>query len=108
MVDGSARIVASTIVPATQRAAHSATPRAEAGPTMRDDPTAPKTFGALLEQLMLRAGIWDTVLARRIGASRSEVFRWRTGRVMPTWRNVERLQNALQWSSGGALVPLDP
>src|ERR1044071_2728617 len=66
-----------------------------------------QSFGAFLEKLMLRAGIWDTALARRLGASRSEVFRWRTGRAMPTWRNVERLQNALQWSSGGALVPLE-
>jgi hypothetical protein len=40
---------------------------------------APKSFGALLEELMLRAGLWDTSLARRLGASRSEVFRWRTG-----------------------------
>lgn len=67
-----------------------------------------KSFGAHLESLMLRAGIWDTALARRLGASRSEVFRWRTGRAMPTRRNLERLQNALQWSSDGVLVPLDP
>ena len=69
---------------------------------------APKTFGVLLEQLMLRAGIWDTALARRLGASRSEVFRWRTGRAMPTRRNLERLESALQWSSNGTPMPLEP
>jgi hypothetical protein len=67
-----------------------------------------QSFGAFLEKLMLRAGIWDTALARRLGASRSEVFRWRTGRAMPTRRNLERLQNALQWSSDGAPIPLEP
>src|SRR5437764_9646987 len=73
---------------------------------MPDD--TPSTFGAALEQFMLRAKIWDTALARRLEASRSEVFRWRTGRAMPSRRNLERLQNALQWSSNGTLMPLDP
>lgn len=56
---------------------------------------------------MLRAKVWDTVLARRIGASRSEVFRWRTGRALPSRRNLERLQGALSWAAGGTVVPLD-
>jgi hypothetical protein len=73
---------------------------------MPDD--TPHTFGAALEQFMLRAKIWDTALARRLEASRSEVFRWRTGRAMPSRRNLERLQNALQWSSNGTLLPLAP
>lgn len=75
-------------------------------PAMPDD--VPPTFGAALEQFMLRAKIWDTALARRLEASRSEVFRWRTGRAMPSRRNLERLQNALHWSSNGTLMPLDP
>src|SRR5947208_14445125 len=110
MADGIARIVACTMAPATSRAASDATRPAHrlTGVTMSAADPTPKTFGALLEKLMLRAGIWDTALARRLGASRSEVFRWRTGRAMPTRRNLERLQNALQWSADGVLVPLDP
>lgn len=73
-----------------------------------DGAAAPRSFGAELERLMLRAEVWDTALARRLGASRSEVFRWRTGRTLPTRRNLERLQHALQWSSNGVLMPLDP
>jgi hypothetical protein len=75
---------------------------------MIDGSPTPKTFGAELERLMLRAEVWDTALARRLGASRSEVFRWRTGRALPTRRNLERLQHALQWSANGALMPLEP
>jgi hypothetical protein len=80
---------------------------------IRDDEAQPKgasqpsTFGAALEQFMLRAKIWDTALARRLEASRSEVFRWRTGRAIPSRRNLERLQNALQWSANGTLMPLE-
>ena len=71
-------------------------------------PQQPKSFGEVLEQLMLRANVWDTALARRLGASRSEVFRWRTGRALPSRRNLERLQNALQWSADGSPMPLEP
>src|SRR3954453_2865675 len=81
--------------------------RSRTGVTMSNADPPAKSFGAHLEQLMLRAGIWDTGLARRLGASRSEVFRWRTGRAMPSRRNLERLQNALQWSSNGTLMPLE-
>jgi hypothetical protein len=66
------------------------------------------SFGELLEQLMLRAKVWDTALARRLGASRTEVFRWRTGRALPSRRNLERLQQALQWSAEGTMMPLEP
>jgi hypothetical protein len=66
------------------------------------------SFGDVLEQLMLRAKVWDTALARRLEVSRSEVFRWRTGRTLPSRRSLERLQGALHWSNNGALVPLDP
>lgn len=64
-------------------------------------------FGDLLEQLMLRATVWDTALARRLEVSRSEVFRWRTGRSLPSRRSLERLQGALHWSDNGSLIPLD-
>ena len=56
---------------------------------------------------MVRAGLWDTTLARRLGASRSEVFRWRTGRTLPSRRNLDRLESALQWSNGPDNVSLD-
>lgn len=75
---------------------------------MTETPSTPATFGALLEQVMLRAEVWDTALARRMGVSRSEVFRWRTGRAVPSRRNLERLRDALQWSARGAPVPLGP
>jgi hypothetical protein len=48
-------------------------------------------FGTALEQLMVGARLWDTSLARRLGVSRSEVFRWRTGRAVPASRNRSRL-----------------
>ena len=67
-----------------------------------------RSFGEALEQLMLRAKVWDTALARRLGVSRSEVFRWRTGRAIPSRRNLERLQHALQWAADGSLAPLEP
>ena len=72
------------------------------------EPRQQKTFGEVLEQLMLRANVWDTALARRLGASRSEVFRWRTGRAIPSRRNLERLQNALQWSADGSSMAIKP
>jgi hypothetical protein len=71
-------------------------------------PAEPRSFGSELEHLMLRAKVWDTALARRLDVSRSEVFRWRTGRSMPSRHNLERLQAALHWSNNGAPTPLDP
>jgi hypothetical protein len=64
------------------------------------------SFGPTLERLMLRAGAWDTTLARRIGVSRSEVFRWRTGRAVPSPRNLARLEHALRWPSENGLQEL--
>jgi len=64
------------------------------------------TFGEALEQLMLRRDLWDTALSRRIGVTRSEVYRWRTGRTIPSRRSLERLQAALQWSARGDRVAL--
>jgi len=72
------------------------------------DFAGPETFGPVLERFMLRAKVWDTALARRIGASRSEVYRWRTGRAAPSRRNLARLEHALQWPRGPELVPLAP
>jgi hypothetical protein len=66
-----------------------------------------QTFGGELERLMLRARVWDTALARRLDVSRSEVFRWRTGRSLPSRHNLERLQGALHWPANGSLSPLD-
>jgi hypothetical protein len=57
---------------------------------------------------MLRARLWDTTLARRLGVARPQVFRWRTDRAMPSRRSVERLEQALQWSIDGEHLPFDP
>ncbi|MGE3907883.1 MAG: hypothetical protein AB7K36_00935 [Chloroflexota bacterium] len=67
-----------------------------------------QTFGSELEMLMLRAKLWDTALARRLEVSRSEVFRWRTGRSLPSRHNLDRLQGALSWPANGSLIALDP
>lgn len=64
------------------------------------------TFGEALEQVMLKRDLWDTALSRRIGVTRSEVYRWRTGRTIPSRRSLERLQAALQWSARGDRVAL--
>ena len=72
-----------------------------------DRPTR-ATFAILLERIMLRAGLWDASLARRLGIARSEVFRWRTGRVLPAARNRARLADVLQAAiraSGQGLPP---
>jgi hypothetical protein len=67
-----------------------------------------QTFGGELEHLMLRAKVWDTALARRLEVSRSEVFRWRTGRSLPSRHNLAKLQVALHWAENGSQMPLDP
>src|SRR3954454_2618066 len=67
-----------------------------------------QSFGGELEQLMLRAEVWDTALARRLEVSRSEVFRWRTGRSLPSRHNLARLQAALHWFDNGTRTPLEP
>ncbi|MCC6174943.1 MAG: helix-turn-helix transcriptional regulator [Chloroflexi bacterium] len=64
-------------------------------------------FGQALEQLMVRADVWDSALARRLGASRSEVYRWRTGRALPSRRNLARLEAALRWTASGEPFDLD-
>jgi transcriptional regulator with XRE-family HTH domain len=66
------------------------------------------TFGETLEQLMLRRGLWDTAVATRIGVTRSEVYRWRTGRTVPSRRSLERLRSGLQLSAQGQSTTLTP
>src|SRR5262245_52931452 len=66
-------------------------------PMSQDESDRPGTFGEALEHLMLRANVWDTTLARRLGVARPQVFRWRTGRAMPSRRSLDRLVTALQW-----------
>jgi hypothetical protein len=66
------------------------------------------TFGDALEQLMMRRGLWDTAFSSRIGVTRSEVFRWRTGRTIPSRRNLERIRAALEWSPTGDDISLTP
>ena len=53
-------------------------------------------FAELLERCMMRLDLWDAALGRRLGIARSEVFRWRSGRVLPSARNGARLGEVLQ------------
>jgi transcriptional regulator with XRE-family HTH domain len=69
---------------------------------------ATAAFAPRLERIMLGAGLWDASLARRLGVARSEVFRWRTGRVLPAARNRTRLAEVLRAAvraSGHELLP---
>ena len=66
------------------------------------------SFADLLERVMLRLGLWDATLARRLGIARSEVFRWRTGRVLPSARNRLRLGEALHAAASVSPEDLPP
>ncbi len=63
-------------------------------------------FKAVLTELIHRAEVTDTELARRLDVARLTVRRWREGESLPNEESVRRLRGALRWVDHGTVREL--
>jgi transcriptional regulator with XRE-family HTH domain len=63
-----------------------------------------ETFGALLRQARLGAGLTQSQLVRRSGIPKPTLSRYENGHVMPSLQTLARLADALDLPEG-ALIP---
>lgn len=61
-------------------------------------------FGRELERAMRTRGVGSRVLAEPLGASRTSVMYWRTGRILPRIETARRLAAALDWPKLASLA----
>jgi hypothetical protein len=61
-------------------------------------------FKTVLNELLERAEVSDTELARRLGVNRLTVRRWRQGESLPNEVSVRSLRAALRWADGDGVV----